>query len=88
MRKLALAVLLLAGPLAAQQEPPAKIDYSAERAAIGRYQDADQRLQDVGWTLARGNVAFCPKVVSSIGLQLQDMASYGAPDVARKALGN
>ena len=87
MRRLSLAALLLAGPLAAQQAPPAKIDYSAERAAIGRYQDADQRLQDVGWTLARGNVAFCPKVVSSIGLQLQDMASYGAPDVARRALG-
>ena len=87
MRKAALAALLLAGPLAAQQEPPAKIDYSAERAAIGRYQDADQRLQDVGWTLAKGNAPFCPVLSPSIGLQLQDMASYGEPAVARKALG-
>lgn len=91
MRVLAFAALLLpalsAPPLGAQPAPPAQIDYSAERAAIGRYQDADQRLQDVGWTLAKGNVAFCPKVVSSIGLQLQDMASYRAPAVARKALG-
>jgi hypothetical protein len=77
------AMLCLAAPLAAQ----ASIDYTAERAAIGRYQDADQRLQNVGWQLARGNLGFCPKVVPSIGLQLQDMASYGAPGIARKALG-
>ncbi len=87
MRALALAAMALAAPLAAQPLPPAKIDYSAERAAIGRYQDADQRLQDVGWTLAKANVPFCTKLVSSIGLQLQDMASYGAPDIARLALG-
>lgn len=73
--------LLLGTPLAAQ------VDYAAERAAIARYQDADQRLQDVGWQLARGNVGFCPRVVPSIGLQLQDMASYGAPAIARAALG-
>ena len=76
------AMLLLAAPLAAQQ-----VDYAAERAAIGRYQDADQRLQDVGWQLARANAAFCPRVVPSVGLQLQDMASYGAPAIARQALG-
>jgi hypothetical protein len=86
MRRALLAgVLLFAAPLAAQ--PASPIDYAAERAAIGRFQDADQRLQDVGWQLARGNVGFCPKVVPSIGLQLQDMASYGAPQIARAALG-
>jgi hypothetical protein len=79
---LAGAGLLLSAPLTAQQ-----IDYAAERAAIGRYQDADQRLQDVGWQLARANAAFCPRVVPSIGLQLQDIASYGAPAIARTALG-
>ena len=78
----AAAGLLLAAPLAAQP-----IDYAAERAAIARFQDADQRLQDVGWQLARGNAGFCPKVVPSIGLQLQDMASYGDPAIARTALG-
>ncbi len=89
MRALALALWLglAASPLAAQGVRPSGIDYAAERAAIARYQDADQRLQDVGWTLAKGNVAFCPVRVSSIGLQLQDMASYGEPGVARKALG-
>jgi hypothetical protein len=80
-------LLLLAAPLAAQPAPPPQIDYAAERAAIGRFQDADQRLQDVGWQLARGNAGFCPKVIPSIGLQLQDMASYGAPAIARAALG-
>lgn len=75
--------LVLAAPTAAQAP---RIDYTAERTAIARYQDADQHLQDVGWQLARGNVGFCPKTVPSIGLQLQDMASYGAPAVARRAL--
>lgn len=87
MRAAGLAALLgLATPLAAQDTAP-PIDYTAERAAIARYQDADQRLQDVGWQLARANAPFCPKVVPSIGLQLQDMASYGAPAIARAALG-
>lgn len=86
----ALALLGLLGaplPATAQQEPPAPINYAAERAAIARYQDADQRLQDVGWQLARANAPYCPRVVPSIGLQLQDMASYGAPGIARAALG-
>lgn len=87
MRALLLAVLLAAQTGAAAPEPPARIDYAAERAAIARYQDANQRLQDAGWRLARANAAFCPKVIPAIGLQLQDMASYGAPDIARAALG-
>lgn len=86
-RLTALAGLTIsAAALAAAADLP-KINYAAERAGIERYQDADQRLQDVGWQLARGNVAFCPKVVPSIGLQLQDMASYGALQIARTALG-
>lgn len=86
MRRALLAgALLLAAPLGAQPAPT--IDYAAEKAVIGRFQDADQRLQDAGWRLARGNVGFCPKVVPSVGLQLQDIASYGAPAIARKALG-
>ncbi|HSJ78377.1 MAG TPA: hypothetical protein VK913_06530 [Erythrobacter sp.] len=81
----ALCAAILCPPLLAQSAP-AGIDYAAERAAIARFQDADQRLQDVGWQLARGNAGFCPRVVPSIGLQLQDMASYGAPAIARRAL--
>jgi hypothetical protein len=75
-----------AAPLAANADLP-RIDYAAERAGIERFQSADQRLQDVGWQLAAGNAGFCPKVVPAIGLQLQDMASYGAPQIARTALG-
>jgi len=85
MLAMVLAVVL-AAPLGATPPLPT-IDYVAERAAIGRYQDADQRLQDIGWRLAQGNAGFCPRVIPAIGLQLQDMASYGAPAIARAAIG-
>lgn len=64
-----------------------RVDLTRERAAIAQYQAFDQRLQDVGWKLVRGNVDFCERVIPSIGLQLQDMASYGSPAIARAALG-
>lgn len=64
-----------------------RIDLPAERSAIESFQHFDQRLQDVGWQLARGNAAYCDKTIPSVGLQLQDMASYGEPQVARRALG-
>jgi hypothetical protein len=89
MRRLGAACALLlacAAPARADEAAP-PIDYAAERAAIARYQDADQRLQDVGWRLAAANAPFCPVAVPSIGLQLQDIASYGAPHIARAALG-
>ena len=76
---------IIAAPAVAQRDP-ATIDYAAERAAIEQYQALDQQLQDVGWQLVRGNAAFCPRVIPSIGLQLQDMASYGDPAIARRAL--
>ncbi|WP_233999980.1 hypothetical protein [Porphyrobacter sp. TH134] len=82
------AACALPAPLAGQTtNAAARIDYTAERAAIAQFQDRDQRLQDVGWQLARANAAFCPRVVPGIGLQLQDMASYGVPAIARTALG-
>ena len=65
----------------------AEPDLSTERAAIEAYQLFDQRLQDVGWKLVRDNARFCRETIPAIGLQLQDMKSYGGPDVARKALG-
>lgn len=76
-------LLGLAAVPAAAGEP----NLSVERAAIARFQLADQRLQDVGWQLARGNADFCARVRPSVGLQLQDLASYGEPEVARAALG-
>ncbi|MEO0642892.1 MAG: hypothetical protein AAFY47_05665 [Pseudomonadota bacterium] len=62
------------------------VDLAAERAAIGKFQDRDQRLQDIGWQMIRGNAEFCERVIPSIGLQLQDTASYGRPDIAKAAL--
>jgi hypothetical protein len=87
-RSAAAALALLVGissPIGATSIPP-RIDYVAEEAAIGRYQNFDQRLQDVGWRLVRDNAAFCPRVIPAIGLRLQDLASYGRPDIARATL--
>lgn len=64
-----------------------QINLPQERAAIEDYQSYDQRLQDIGWKLVRGNAPFCRDAVPSVGLQLQDMASYGKPQIARRALG-
>ncbi|MGY6550688.1 MAG: hypothetical protein ACXIT4_02205 [Erythrobacter sp.] len=80
-----IAATALAAPLAAAPDM-SRINWAAERAVIARFQDHDQRLQDVGWRLVRGNAAFCPRTTPSIGLQLQDMASYGSPEVARATL--
>jgi hypothetical protein len=74
--------LLLVAPLSAQTPEPADA-----RAAMARYQNANQRLQDVGWRLAHRNAAFCRETTPKIGLQLQDMASYANPAAARAALG-
>lgn len=93
MRRLALLGFALAlGGVSAPAHANSDIDWSRinlteERAAIESFQRFDQRLQDIGWKLARGNVDFCPRVIPSVGLQLQDLASYGSPEVARRALG-
>jgi hypothetical protein len=84
MRTLATLALLGAcsGAFAAQPD----VDLAAERAAIEQYQDIDQKLQDAGWKLVSGNAEFCARTIPSLGLQLQDLASYGEPDIARAAL--
>jgi len=64
-----------------------RIDLEAERRAIEDYQRYDQLLQNVGWKLVRSNAEFCERVIPSIGLQMQDMASYGSPEIVRRALG-
>lgn len=62
------------------------LEASPDLSPIAAFQLKDQRLQDVGWKLARGNAEFCEKAIPSIGLQLQDLASYSDPAVARAAL--
>lgn len=78
-----------AGAAHASQPKPAlaEIDLERERAAIALFQRIDQRLQDVGWKLIRGNAPFCDETALSVGLQVQDAVSYGRPDIARSALG-
>jgi hypothetical protein len=76
---------VLAPALAATADyPPAEID--AARGAIAEYQRRNQKLHDVGWQLVRGNAAYCTRTTAAIGLQLQDLASFGAPDFVRAAL--
>jgi len=84
---LALIGAALASPLQARDAINwNRINLDAERAVIAQFQAQDQRLQDVAWKLVRGNAEFCEGAIPSIGLQLQDMASYGSPAVARAAL--
>lgn len=77
----ALALFAITAPAQAQ------VDLAAERAGIERFQAFDQRLQDVGWRLLHRNAEFCDRVIPSIGLQMQDMASFRSPEIARAALG-
>jgi len=82
------AVIALAAATPAVANPDlSKVDLVAERAAIESFQTLDQKLQNVGWKLARGNAAFCARTIPSVGLQLQDLVSYGGPEIARAALG-
>lgn len=62
------------------------VDLAVERAAVEQFLDIDQRLQNVGWKLVRANAQFCERTIPSIGLQLQDTAIYGEPDLARRVL--
>ncbi len=82
----ALALAAFAAAPATAAPDLAKIDLAAERQAIERFQAYDQRLQDIGWKLVTANAEYCANTVLSIGLQLQDMASYGEPSIARAAL--
>lgn len=47
----------------------------------------DQKVQDIGWKLVTGNAAYCEGAVQAVGLQLQDMASYGDPAGVRALFG-
>jgi hypothetical protein len=82
------ALLVLAGLPAstvwADDWDPSRITYPPK--SIAYYQAYDQRLQDVGWKLIRANADFCENTVASIGLQLQDVTTFGKPDIARRAL--
>lgn len=63
------------------------VELDEARAGIRAFQGRDQKLQNIGWALARGNAAYCDRIIPSVGLQLQDIQSYGEPAIARAALG-
>ena len=86
MKGLAALAMALSAPVAIAAPDISKIDLAAERQAIEHFQSYDQRLQDIGWKLVTTNAVFCDNPVPAIGLQLQDMASYGEPGIARAAL--
>ena len=65
---------------------PALAGPAEARAGLGKLQEEDLRLQAIGWKLAVGNARFCD-AAPSIGLLLQDMASYADPDRMRAAAG-
>ena len=81
---IAIAVALSPAASLAKDFKPSRLD--KVRSEILKFQKIDQRLQDVGWRLVRGNAPFCERVIPSIGLQLQDMASYGQPELVQAAL--
>ncbi len=60
---------------------------AASSGVLDQFRQREQLLQDIGWRLARGNAPYCDQAAASIGLTLQDMAGFGAPDLARKSLG-
>ncbi len=65
---------------------PALAEATGDRVELVQLQTDDRRLQAIGWKLATGNARFCD-ATPAIGLLLQDMASYGAPDRMRAAAG-
>lgn len=77
MRRLALlAGVLIAGAALASPLP-----------ALDRLMQADGRLQTIGWRLARGNAAFCPRTGPATGLLLMDAANFRDPAAIRRGLG-
>lgn len=85
------AALLASATLAGQHTRALSAEDSGKTAAastaIAAFQAKDQMLQNAGWQLARGNAEFCASTLPSIGLQLQDLASYRDPEEARAVLG-
>ncbi|WP_068076942.1 M48 family metallopeptidase [Novosphingobium lentum] len=59
----------------------------ASARAVTQLQQADALVQTIGWKLAHGNARYCARTAPAIGLQLQDIANYDDPALARRVLG-
>ena len=81
-----LIALLFATPLSAQDAPAA--GFNAETIlALKGLQLLDQRLNAIGYRLARANTAYCADKAAQSGLLLHDIDQYPDQPVARFALG-
>lgn len=83
----ALASLALTGAPTRAERSQAEAHQAGPGNPYRQTMALDQRLQDTGWRLASTNAPFCIRTTPSIGLLLQDMQSWRAPDAARAALG-
>lgn len=66
---------------------PAQAAETGLGQSLQQLQQRDQQVQSIGWKLVRGNAAFCPDARPSIGLLLQDVAAFTAPQTVRSAMG-
>lgn len=73
--------------LAATGIPAAAAADNAFAQSLHLLQQRDQQVQSIGWKLVHGNAAFCPDARPSIGLLLQDVAAFTAPQTVRSAIG-
>lgn len=81
MRRFSAAILVIAmplAPLAAQETGPSPLERQAR---------ADQRLLDIGWTLARASADLCPDTRPATGLMLRDVRGWSEPDAVRAEFG-
>lgn len=89
-QKVVRPVLALAAALFAIA-PVASLALAEETAILGqklvRYQELDQRFQDIGWKLAMGNAPYCENAPLAVGLQLRDIRVFERPENIAKALG-
>ncbi len=87
---LSLSLAIAAGAAAHSDLPSAPLPRAAAptlNPAFAERLSREQRLQDLGWRLARGNARFCVDVQPAVGLQLLDTASFRRPAAIREALG-
>ena len=85
--KLSLAIAVGAMGISAAHAAQSNTLNETRNRAFKALQLLDERLQNVGWRLIRGNADFCEKKVAAIGLQLIDLSSFNAPANLRNWLG-
>ncbi|WP_373489909.1 PDZ domain-containing protein [Parasphingorhabdus sp.] len=83
---IALAALVIAAPLSAQEQSDAGFSSDAILALKG-LQLLDDRVNTIGYRLIAANAAFCEPKIAQTGLMLHDIDQYPDQALARFALG-